>query len=128
MIRGSVEGRTSIAFCGGLTVCGTGCSPFGVDRQWVDAYIPPGGTTNTARVVLVYHDFFGPSQIWVNLSADGGKTYGRPIDVLANLTGQGANQGVVAQAEFGVQHGARGSEDREVGSAPGPHLCGVDRL
>ncbi|HKC77995.1 MAG TPA: hypothetical protein VKB70_06385, partial [Gaiellaceae bacterium] len=47
----------------GGNVCGTSCSPFGVDRQWGAAYIPPGGTTNTATVVLAYHDFYGPSQI-----------------------------------------------------------------
>src|SRR5438477_251502 len=39
---------------------------------------------NTAEVVLMYHDFFGPSQIWVNISTDGGKTFGRPQEVLAS--------------------------------------------
>jgi hypothetical protein len=57
-------------------------SPFLVDRQWTDAYIPPGGSTDNARVYISYHDF-GPSQIWVNVSKDGGKTFGTPTDVIA---------------------------------------------
>ena len=78
----------------GSTQCGTSCSPFGVDRQWVDSSIAPGGTTSSAEVVLMYHDFFGPSQIWVNISHDGGATFGAPMDVLANSAVPGA---VVAQ-------------------------------
>lgn len=57
-------------------------SPFLVDREWTDAYIPPGKTTDDARVYISYHDF-GPSQIWVNVSKDGGKTFGTPTDVIA---------------------------------------------
>src|SRR5437879_12198110 len=38
--------------------CGTSCSPFGVDRDWVAASIPKGGTTSSAEVVLMYHDFY----------------------------------------------------------------------
>jgi hypothetical protein len=68
---------------GVIPQCATSCSPFGVDRDWVDASIPPGGTTNNAEVVLMYHDFYGPSQIWVNISSDGGKTFGPPQEVLA---------------------------------------------
>jgi hypothetical protein len=68
---------------GVIPQCATSCSPFGVDRDWVDASIPPGGTTDNAEVVLMYHDFYGPSQIWVNISSDGGKTFGPPQEVLA---------------------------------------------
>src|SRR5947209_1736611 len=64
--------------------CGTSCSPFGVDRDWVAASIPAGGTTRTAEVVLMYHDFYGPSQIWVNISHDGGATFGAPQEVLTS--------------------------------------------
>jgi hypothetical protein len=32
----------------------------------------------------MYHDFYGPSQIWVNVSNDGGATFGSPIPVMAN--------------------------------------------
>jgi hypothetical protein len=69
---------------GDLPQCATSCSPFGVDRDWVAASIL-NGTTNTAKaeVVLMYHDFYGPSQIWVNISKDGGKTFGAPQEVLA---------------------------------------------
>lgn len=74
----------------GSTACGTSCQPFGVDRQWVDTSIPTGGTTATAEAVLMYHDFYGPSQIWVNISHDGGATFGPPMDVLANSTVPGA--------------------------------------
>src|SRR5438874_13120333 len=69
---------------GALPQCATSCSPFGVDRDWVAASIPAGGTTNTAEVVLMYHDFYGPSQIWVNISHDGGATFGTPQEVLAS--------------------------------------------
>ncbi|TME69762.1 MAG: exo-alpha-sialidase [Chloroflexi bacterium] len=67
------------------TVCGTSCSPFGVDRDWVAASIlPPATKTSQAEVVLMYHDFYGPSQIWVNISHDGGATFGAPQEVLAS--------------------------------------------
>src|ERR1700682_3254741 len=66
-------------------LCGTSCSPFGVDRQWVAASIlPPATSTSQAEVVLMYHDFYGPSQIWVNISHDGGATFGAPQNVLAS--------------------------------------------
>src|SRR5467141_381252 len=65
--------------------CGTSCSPFGVDRDWVAASIlPPATQTSQAEVVLMYHDFYGPSQIWVNISHDGGTTFGPPQEVLAS--------------------------------------------
>jgi len=63
--------------------CSTSCSPFGVDRDWVAASIQsPNTTTSKAEVVLMYHDFYGLSQIWVNISKDGGKTFGAPVGVL----------------------------------------------
>jgi hypothetical protein len=69
---------------GDLPQCGTSCSVFGVDRDWTAASIlPPATTTAQAEVVLMYHDFYGPSQIWVNISHDGGATFGQPIDVLS---------------------------------------------
>lgn len=74
-------GNNNVDQLGGSNVCGTSCNPFGVDRDWADAYIPPGATTATAKVVLMYHDFYGPSQIWVNVSSDGGKTFGPPEDI-----------------------------------------------
>ena len=83
----------------GSNLCGTSCNPFGVDRQWGAAYIPPMGTTNTATVVLAYHDFYGPSQIWVNVSHDGGAAFGAPIDVMGSFTTSGAAQAAVALAD-----------------------------
>jgi hypothetical protein len=67
----------------GATAVGDSAStqPFFVDRQWTDAYIPPGKTTEEAVVYLTYHDFV-PSQIWVNVSKDGGKTFDFPVDVI----------------------------------------------
>jgi hypothetical protein len=85
---------------GNLPQCATSCSPFGVDRDWVAASIrQPGAGTDTAEVVLMYHDFYGPSQIWVNVSTDGGRTFGPPQDVLTSpLFTPGAIAGtVVAQ-------------------------------
>lgn len=79
--------------------CGTSCSPFGVDRQWVDGYIPPGGTTDSALVVLMYHDFYGASRIDVNISTDGGKKFGNPIDVQANFAPAAAQQAGIVNAD-----------------------------
>src|SRR5579862_3817772 len=64
--------------------CSTSCSPFGVDRQWTASTVQPGQSKDQAEVVLMYHDFYGPSQIWVNISHDGGKTFGAPTEVLAS--------------------------------------------
>ncbi len=58
-----------------------------VDRQWVDAWIPPGHTTDTATVCLTYHDF-GPSQMWVSCSTDGGKNFGLPVDAITSPQAQ----------------------------------------
>jgi hypothetical protein len=78
------HGTTWSHGAGAIPQCATSCSPFGVDRDWVDASIPSGGTTANAEVVLMYHDFYGPSQIWVNISHDGGATFGPPQEVLAS--------------------------------------------
>ncbi len=94
-----IYGNNSVDTATGSNVCGTSCNPFGVDRDWADACIPPHGTTNNARVVLMYHDFYGPSQIWVNVSTDGGKTFGPPEDILANFTSNAADEAAVAQAD-----------------------------
>jgi hypothetical protein len=76
------------------SVCGTSCSVFGVDRDWLAASIPaPFSTTDKAEVVLMYHDFYGPSQIWVNISYDGGATFGPPQNV---LTGPAFSLGAIA--------------------------------
>ena len=63
--------------------CDTSCQPFGVDRQWLAASIPSGGTPDNAEVILTYHDFYGPSSIWINKSTDGGKTFGPSTNVIA---------------------------------------------
>jgi hypothetical protein len=70
---------------GAIPQCATSCSAFGVDRDWVAASIqPPATQTAHAEVVLMYHDFYGPSQIWVNISHDGGATFGAAQEVLAS--------------------------------------------
>src|SRR6185369_3766257 len=78
---------------GPLPQCATSCSAFGVDRDWLAASILSGKSTSKAEVVLMYHDFYGPSQIWVNISKDGGATFGQPINVLA---APGVTPGAVA--------------------------------
>ena len=79
------HGTTWTHGAGAIPQCATSCSPFGVDRDWVAASIlPPATTTSKAEVVLMYHDFYGPSQIWVNISHDGGATFGAPQEVLAS--------------------------------------------
>jgi len=101
------------------STCGTSCNPFGVDRDWVDAYIPKGGTTNNAVVVLMYHDFYGPSSIWVNISTDGGKTFGTSENVLANTTAQGSSQAAVAAAENSCSTVPIGTRIEKTGPHPG---------
>ena len=79
------HGTTWAHGAGAIPQCATSCSPFGVDRDWVAASIlPPATSTLQAEVVLMYHDFYGPSQIWVNISHDGGATFGAPQEVLAS--------------------------------------------
>jgi hypothetical protein len=79
------HGKTWAHGAGAIPQCATSCSAFGVDRDWVDAKImPPATDTSHAEVVLMYHDFYGPSQIWVNISHDGGSTFGAPQEVLAS--------------------------------------------
>ncbi|HET7049709.1 MAG TPA: sialidase family protein [Solirubrobacteraceae bacterium] len=45
-----IYGNNNVDVAAGSNVCGTSCNPFGTDRPWTDAYIPPQGTTDTARV------------------------------------------------------------------------------
>src|SRR5256886_3927239 len=75
------HGTTWTHGAGARPPCGSSCSPFGVDRDWVAASIPAGGTTATAEVVLMYHAFYGPSQTWGNISPDGGATFAAPQEV-----------------------------------------------
>lgn len=56
-------------------------NPVHVDREWTDAWIPPGKTTDEAQVYIGYHDF-GPDLVWVNASSDGGKTFGPAVNVI----------------------------------------------
>lgn len=112
-------GKNSIDVAGGSNICGTSCNPFGVDRPWSDAYIPSGATTSTAKVALMYHDFYGPSQIWVNTSSDGGKTFGPPVDILANLTPNGTDQGAIAQADSACNTVPAGLRIEKTGPHPG---------
>jgi hypothetical protein len=112
-------GNNNVNQLGGSNICGTSCNPFGVDRPWADAYIPQGGTTSTASVVLMYHDFYGPSQIWVNVSTDGGKTFGPPSDILTHLTPNGTDQGVIAQADSACNTVPAGLRIEKSGPHPG---------
>jgi hypothetical protein len=112
-------GNNEIDVAGGTNICGTSCSPFGVDRPWGDAWVPTGHHgTGDAEVVLMYHDFYGPSQIWVNISTNGGRTFGPPEDILTHLTSSGTTAGAVAQADSAcntVPIGARIAKS-------GPHI------
>src|SRR5439155_5687814 len=74
--------------------CGSTCQPLAVDRQWTAASLLNQSSTANAEVVLMYHDFGTASQIWVNVSTDGGATFGAPVEVLASSPTPGA---VIAQ-------------------------------
>ncbi len=81
--RSWVQGQTTTPGLDAKT-CATSCSPFGVDRDWLAASVlKKGDRTDKARVVLMYHDFYGPSSIWVNISNDGGKTFSKIDNVMA---------------------------------------------
>jgi hypothetical protein len=61
------------------TASDAGCQPFQIDRDWIAAYTPPQyrGTAQAASHTLLYdayHDF-GPSNVWVSRSTDGGATW-----------------------------------------------------
>src|SRR5579884_2748402 len=104
---------------GGANVCGTSCQPFGVDRQWEDAYIPKGKTTSNALVVLAYHDFYGPSSIWFNISTNGGKTFGPSTDIFANTTPQNGPTAAVALADSACNTVPAGLRIEKSGPHPG---------
>jgi hypothetical protein len=112
-------GNNAVDLAAGTNTCGTSCNPFGVDRQWGSAYIAPGGTTHTALVALAYHDFYGPSQIWVNVSHNGGSTFGDPVDVMANFTTNGADQAAVALADSACNTVPIGADIARAGKHPG---------
>jgi hypothetical protein len=92
----SIDAPTCTAACTWTEGVGTGpactvsgntsCQPFMVDRQWEAASLGNATSTDHATVVLMYHDFFGNSQIWVNVSHDGGATFNGPTSVLVSPT------------------------------------------
>jgi hypothetical protein len=104
---------------GGANICGTSCQPFGVDRQWTDAYIPKGKTTKQALVVLAYHDFFGPSSIWFNISTNGGKTFGPSTNIFAKTTPQNGPTAAVALADSACNTVPTGARIEKSGPHPG---------
>jgi hypothetical protein len=102
---------------GGANICGTSCQPFGVDRQWEDAYIPKGKTTKQALVVLAYHDFYGPVSIWFNISTDGGKTFGQSTNIFAH--GLNGPTAAVALADSACNTVPSGARIEKTGPHPG---------
>jgi hypothetical protein len=123
------QGTTWSHGAGLIPQCATSCSPFGVDRDWLAASIPPGGTTKNAEVVVMYHDFYGPSQIWVNISHDGGATFGAPQEVLASpAVTPGAVSGTLEAGLHVLQYDpGRGADRQTRPAARGTHLRGLDR-
>jgi hypothetical protein len=67
----------------------------------------------------MYHDFYGPSQIWVNVSTDGGKTFGPSENILANMTATAADQGAVAEADSACNTVPAGLRIEKTGPHPG---------
>ncbi|HZU76907.1 MAG TPA: hypothetical protein VFA70_09105, partial [Dehalococcoidia bacterium] len=97
-VHGTATAGTTSTKCPG----GTSCNPFGVDRDWTAASYLGGPPPNPqpkgysgAEVVLMYHDFYGPSEIWVNISKDGGNTFGTAKAVIPSCTSSGCLPGEV---------------------------------
>lgn len=63
-----------------------GCQPAQIDRPWLAAYTPPQyrGTAQADAHTSLYYEYhdFGESNIWANLSTDGGKTWSNPINAV----------------------------------------------
>jgi len=78
-------GAGNLSNLGGVNGLCTASNIFGVDRQWVDTYIAPGGNTDTATAYFFYHDFSAQSNVYVNVSHDGGKTWGAPINLMTSF-------------------------------------------
>ncbi|HEX8099243.1 MAG TPA: sialidase family protein, partial [Actinomycetota bacterium] len=78
------QGSTWTRGSGFLNAANSTNNPLLVDRQWTDTYIEPNddGSLDTDKglVYITYHDW-GPDTIWVNVSKDGGKTFGAPVAV-----------------------------------------------
>jgi hypothetical protein len=74
--RASVSDNQGVSFTHNQDA---GCQAAQIDRDWVAAYTPPlyRGTTQALSHTLVYdayHDF-GPSNVWVSRSTNGGVTW-----------------------------------------------------
>ena len=56
-----------------------GCEPLQIDRPWLAAYTPPAfrGTDQASSHTDLYYEYhdFGLSNIWVEISTDGGQTW-----------------------------------------------------
>ena len=78
-------GQGNLSNLGGVNGFCTASNIFGVDRQWVDTYIAPGGNTDTAVAYFFYHDFSAQSNVYVNVSHDGGKTWAAPINLMTSF-------------------------------------------
>ena len=103
----------------GASTCGTSCSAFGVDRDWLAASIlKPNTSTKKAEVVLMYHDFYGPTSIWVNISKDGGKTFSSPINT---ITSPAFTPGSVAGSIEGEGYSFCSTVPAGVGIVPSGH-------
>ncbi|MFN2544165.1 MAG: sialidase family protein [Actinomycetota bacterium] len=91
LYKSKAQGATGswVKGAGPATNANTTNMPLLTDRQWGDSYVPAGGTTDTARVYLSYHDW-GPSQLWVQTSTDGGAHFGLPFDVITDPQAEAA--------------------------------------
>ena len=83
--------------------------------------------TNTAEVILMYHDFYGPSSIWINRSTDGGATYGAPVNVVANFTATNPTEDAIVAADLACNTVPSSVKIVKSGSARRAHLRRLDR-
>lgn len=85
---GPIEIRNAAALDGSTWTRQTtaGCMPAQIDRPWLASYTPPQyrGTAQAADHTSLYYEYhdFGASNIWVNVSTDGGQSWSQPINAV----------------------------------------------
>ncbi len=122
-----IYGNNNVDQLGGSNLCGTSCNPFGVDRPWADAYIPPHGSTGTARVGAdVPRLLRAKSDLGSTSRPTGARLSARRRTSSSDRPRRGADQGVVAQADRPATRPGGTGGSRRADPHSRPHLRRLD--